>query len=128
MTELYRLEAKSDKGRVTLVLSASELVLEPSEELLRNVESTMREAKQQASAIPVIGWFVGKMTDVAGRYMNKMSRAHPLSEVEIQLKHDHIRVKAGQTSFGFSALEVDPTEAYIFEAKFREAQKALVVS
>lgn len=125
MPELHRLEACSLKGKATLVLTDTHLILEPDPEFRAEVEGALEKGRDGAEKAPgVIGWIAEKAVNLASRAVEKYFAPHPLDEVELLLKHDRVVLKLGRINMG-SDLKVDPTEAFIFDAKFRDAREAL---
>jgi hypothetical protein len=124
--ELHRLEACSLKGKATLVLTDTHLTLEPDAEFRAEVEGALDKGREGAEKAPgVIGWIAEKAVNLATRAVEKYFQPHPLTDVELLLKHDRVDIKLGRLNMG-SDLMVDPTEAYIFDAKFRDAREALL--
>lgn len=126
MPELYRLEGKSERGgKATLVLTDSHIILEPDPSFRAEIEDALARGREGAEKAPgVIGWFVGKAINFAGKAVEKVYEPHPLKDVELLLKHDRVEIRLGMMSLG-SDLLVDPTEAFIFDAKFRDAKDAV---
>jgi len=73
----------------------------------------------------VFGWIAEKAVGFASRAVEKVLEPHALADVELGLQHDRVNLRLGRYNIGWD-LEVDPTEAYIFEAKFRDAKDALL--
>lgn len=125
MPELYRLEGRTQRGKATLVLTESHILLEPDQDFRFEVEEALAKGKESADKAPgVIGWVVGKALNFAGRAVERAFQPHSLKEVELKVKHDRVALQLGMLNIG-SDLEVDPVEAYIFEAKFHDAKQAL---
>jgi hypothetical protein len=126
LQELHRLEACSLKGKATLVLTDTHIFLEPDENFRTEVEGALekgRDAAEKASGIA--GWIAEKAVGFATRAVDRYFAPHPLTDVELLFKHDRVVLKLGRTNMG-ADLQVDPTEAYIFDAKFRDAKEALL--
>lgn len=126
MPELHRLEACSLKGKATLVLTDTHIILEPDPDFRAEVEGALEKGRDGAEKAPgVIGWIAEKAVNMASRAVEKYFQPHPLQDVELLLTHDRVSIKMGRLNMG-SDLQVDPTEAFIFDAKFRDAREALL--
>jgi hypothetical protein len=126
MTELYRLRGQGQEGYVDLILTETEIDLEPSEEWITDLKQSLDHGREGASTAPgVIGWIANKAVDWASNFVEKLLEPHPLQEVEYVLAHDRLSLKLGRTSANLGSLHVDPSEAFIFDAKFREAKSKL---
>lgn len=125
MPELSRLEGRAMKGKATLVLTDTHLILEPDAEFRAEIEGALAKGEQGAKEAPgIIGWIVEKAVGLAGKAVEKVFQPHSLKDVDLVLTHDRLTIKLGLLNMG-SDLDVDPTEAYIFDAKFRDAREAL---
>lgn len=126
MAELYRLRGQGEKGYVDLILTETHVDLEPSEEWLADLKGSLQKGRDGAEAAPgVIGWIASKAIDWADGYVEKVLDPHPLQEVEYILAHDRLSLKLGRLRTNLGSLNVDPAEAFIFDAKFREAKNKL---
>lgn len=63
--------------------------------------------------------------DFAVGYIEKILQPHPLNEVEVRVRGSQLSIAVGKLDFRLDDLEVDPAEAYIFDAKLREARQKL---
>lgn len=123
---LCRLEGRSRRGKTTLVLTDTQIVLEPTPEFRAEIEEALAKGREGAATAPgVFGWIAEKAVGFATRAVDKVFEPHALADVELVLHHDRVVVRLGRYNIG-SDLEVDPTEAYMFEAKFRDAKEALL--
>ncbi|MFZ5817694.1 MAG: hypothetical protein ACOY93_20765 [Bacillota bacterium] len=129
MAELYRLRCESEKSTFTLVLTESHVTIEPSPEFRAELEEAFARGRQGADKAPgVIGWIVDKAINFASNIVDKVFTPHPVEDVKIFIrgeKGDHVEIKFGRLSHVLGKVKVDPSEAYIFEAKLREAQERL---
>lgn len=125
MAELYRLRGQGEKGYVDLVLTETHLELEPSEEWLAELEGSLEKAREAGSAPGVIGWIASKAVTMASNFVKKVLEPHPLAEVEYIWNHDSLRLQLGRIKTNLGSLMVDPSEAYVFDAKFRDAKAKL---
>lgn len=106
-------------------MTDSYLQLEPDAGMRAEIEDGLARGREGVREAPgIIGWIVEKAVNFASRAVDKVFAPHPLSEVDLVLKHDRIRIKLGLVHM-VSEMAVDPTEAYIFAAKFRDAKDAL---
>lgn len=130
MQELYRITARSTKGReLVLVLTETQLILDPSREFTDEIVGAMEEGKAKAQEAPgVIGWVVDKALGWAGTMIARTFKPHPLSEVDLQVHGSRISLELPgfPRNMNIGSMAVDPAEAYIFEAKFREARTKLL--
>jgi len=125
VSELFRLEGRSQRGKATLILTESHVVVEPDEGFRTEIDDELAKGREGAEKAPgVIGWVVGKAMHMATRAVEKAFSPHPLQEVDLVLRHDRLQLRLGALQI-LSELEVDPTEAFLFESKFRDAKKAL---
>jgi hypothetical protein len=123
VAELYRLRGHGEKGYVDLILTETHLDLEPSEEWLADLENSLEQGREGAQKAPgVIGWIASKAVNMASNFVKKVLEPHPLAEVEYILAHDRLSLKLGRIQTNLGSLAVDPAEAFIFNAKFREAK------
>lgn len=128
MTELYRLSGKNQDTETTLVLTATHLIIEPTPAFRAKIEEGFKQGREGAAQAPgFIGWVVEKALSFASNQVERIFQPHPLQEVELHLQHDRLGVKIGHLHYDVGHLEVDPTEAFIFDAKFHEAKKALLL-
>lgn len=126
MAELYRLRAQGEKGHVDLVLTETHLELEPSEEWLADLEGSLEKGREGAGKAPgVIGWIASKAVTMASNFVKKVLEPHPRAEVEYVWTHDSLRLQLGRIKTNLGSLMVDPSEAYVFDVKFREAKAKL---
>jgi hypothetical protein len=127
MSELYRLRCESEKAVFTLVLTESHVTIEPSPEFRAELEEAFAKGRKGAEQAPkLIGWIVEKAMNFASGFVEKVFAPHPVAEVKIFVKGergDRLNVVFDKLTFNIGEVTVDPTEAYIFEAKLREAQE-----
>lgn len=125
MPELYRLVAHTKQGTMEVILTDTHVDLEPSPEYRAFVEDALNKGRTGAQAAPgVIGWIAEKAVNLASRQVERFWEPHPIDQVELLIKHNRITIKAGLINYG-TDMDVDPTEAFILDAKFREAREKL---
>jgi hypothetical protein len=125
MPELYRLHGTSKNANVTLILTDTHVIFEPSPAFRAHMEEGFTEARSSTQEAPgPIRWFVNKMMNVASSYIDQALAPHPIAEVEFHLSGDELEVKFGHKMWQMTHVKVDPSEAYIFDAKLRAAKQA----
>lgn len=125
MPELYRLVARCKDGEMEVILTDTHVDLEPSPEYRAHIEGALKQGREASHEAPkLIGWIVEKAVNFASRHVEKAWEPHPLADVDIKIKHDQISIKSGMIVYA-SDMKVDPAEAYIFDAKLREARESL---
>jgi hypothetical protein len=126
MSELQRMVCKSEKGDLTLVLTRTHLLLEPSPEFRRNVEESLDQARNAAEKAPaLVGWLVDKVASFAENQVEKFFQPHPLTQVELLLRKHELELTVGISNIRLTNLKADPMEALVFSTRFHEAKAAL---
>lgn len=125
--EICRLQGKTDLGELTLILTPTQLILDPSSEFRTKLSQKLTDAKGDvAEAGRVAGWIARTALNFAGNYLEKVFQPHQLQDVDLHLSHDRIKVElSAHRQFDIGEVLVDPADAYIFETRFRQVRKAL---
>lgn len=126
MAELHRLQTLDADGKLTLVLTDTHLTLELDEATREKMTSGLAKGRAGAEKAPgIIGYVVGKIVKTAGTIANAAFEPKPLQEVEMELEGRHLKISVPGMP-RMTNPEVDPMEAELFLAKFREAKARLL--
>ena len=126
MAELHRLQTLDSDGKLTLVLTDTHLTLELDEATREKVKSGLAKGQAGAEKAPgIIGYIVGKIVKTAGTITNAAFEPKPLQEVDVALEGRHLKVSIPGMP-RMTNPEVDPVEAEVFLAKFREAKARIM--
>lgn len=126
MAELYRLQCRKGQGSIALILTDTQLLLQPDAEFQTSLYEELNNARTDVQEVKgLVGSLVGKVIDFASREVGRFLEPLPLSEVGLVVRDDEIDIRLGNRGLHFENLKVDRLEGYIFEAKLREAKAAL---
>jgi hypothetical protein len=104
---------------MTMRLSPQGLDVEPSEAARVHIEQDLREGREEARHLPVIGWLLEKAMVFAEHRMADYFGTHDLRKVDIRFDGTHMGVYVGRAVLELGPGEIDPEAARLFYAEFR---------
>jgi hypothetical protein len=103
---------------MTLRLLEDKLDVEPSEVARAHIEQDLREGREEARHVPVIGWLVEKAVEFAEHRMADYFGLHDLRKVQMRFDGAHLHLHVGRASMDLGPGEIDPAAAQAFVLEF----------
>jgi hypothetical protein len=104
---------------MTMRLSPQGLDVEPSDAARAHIEQDLREGREEARHLPVIGWLLEKAMVFAEHRMADYFGRHDLRKVEIRFDGTHMAIYVGHAVLELGPGEIDSDAARMFYAEFQ---------
>ncbi|MDB5059696.1 MAG: hypothetical protein JWO59_3168 [Chloroflexi bacterium] len=108
---------------MTLNLTPQGLDVEPSEAARLHIEQDLREGREEARHLPVIGWLLEKAMVFAEHRMADYFGVHDLRKVDIRFDGTRMGIYVGRAVLELGPGEIDPEAARLFYAEFQRLKR-----
>jgi hypothetical protein len=109
---------------MTLRLVPQGLDVEPSDTARRHIEQDLREGREEARHLPVIGWLLERAMVFAEHRMADYFGVHDLRKVQMRFDGARLGVHVGRTVLELGPGEINAAAAQLFFDEFNRQKQA----